>query len=140
MEIEHIFKAQIQIANIWEEGGNLRNAIESLKWSASNSSTFSSFTLFTHSIERFFNLDTYFLKQYPDNIGSVKSKAFQFKIHPLADERKKLEESKEEMLRNANVHFYTLSKVDVVSHGYPAVYYHTVQKISHKLGKFLPQR
>lgn len=33
MEIEHIFKAQIQIANIWEEGGNLRNAIESLKWS-----------------------------------------------------------------------------------------------------------
>lgn len=56
---------------------------------------------------------TYFLKQYPDNIGSVKSKAFQFKIHPLADERKKLEESKEEMLRNANVHFYTLSKVDV---------------------------
>lgn len=33
MEIEHVFKAQIQIANIWEEEGNLRNAIESLKWS-----------------------------------------------------------------------------------------------------------
>lgn len=56
---------------------------------------------------------TYFLKQYPDNIGSVKSKAFQFKIHPLEDEKRKLEENGKEMLRNANVHFYTLSKVDV---------------------------
>ena len=32
MEIEHIFKAQIHIASIWEEKGNLRNAVEALKW------------------------------------------------------------------------------------------------------------
>lgn len=32
MEIEHIFKAQTQMAEIWEKNGSRENAIESLKW------------------------------------------------------------------------------------------------------------
>ena len=32
MEIEHIFKAQMQIAGIWETNGNQMKAIEALKW------------------------------------------------------------------------------------------------------------
>ena len=32
MEIEHIFKAQMQIAEIWEANGNPTNAISALKW------------------------------------------------------------------------------------------------------------
>lgn len=32
MEMEHIFKAQVQIAEIWEKSGNLDNAIEALRW------------------------------------------------------------------------------------------------------------
>lgn len=32
MEMEHIFKAQVQIAEIWEKNGNQDNAIEALWW------------------------------------------------------------------------------------------------------------
>lgn len=32
MEMEHIFKAQVQIAEIWEKNGNQDNAIEALRW------------------------------------------------------------------------------------------------------------
>lgn len=32
MEIEHVFKAQIQLAEIWEENGSLNNAVSALLW------------------------------------------------------------------------------------------------------------
>ncbi len=32
MEMEHIFKAQVQIAEIWEKNGNQDNAVEALRW------------------------------------------------------------------------------------------------------------